>query len=379
MSLAQRGRSLDARAITPELPPPEFVGVTDGGQADPTTRLARFVMNPNPWSTWTMALDWQPPPYEPKPVIVAPVDIEGLPDDPTPRIDYSKWHWDPRILRPSEAGEAANENDPPEFPEPDFPPTGIAEVDDQIRKGILDRLREEWELERLDREVAQGKKHERNVAAARSKREEAVNLVSSEAAMALNDPNLLSKIMRLNAVISAARRLETFLEPELSLTEDTQRWDTELCILEASHFGEPSDNRHNQQNMTDRNRVLDMSLTGDDNETTGPSACTKCAGEVAPSDKFCPNCGNPVETLHVPVQTDDWEIDRSRIVELVTIGEGEFGEVKKGILDGSRDVAIKTAKKQVRAFLGEAGKMKKVCSHWITIPCITHSLLLVRI
>lgn len=368
VSLAQQECPLDRRMVTPAMPPPALGGVFDGGTLESSTSaVVSFVANPNPWSTWTMSLDWQPPTYDPKALVLMPVDTDALPDDPVPTVDHSQWQWDPSVLVVGTGVSADDADEYPEFPEPDFPRTNISAVDNQIRQGILDKLREQWDLERSDREVTQGKKHERSAAVARIKREDAVALVTAEATAALVDPDPLSQARRLNVVVAAARRLSVFLEPELSLTENIEQWDMELAQVEHKHFGGPLTGFgfRDGTGFSDRDKGVDSPAAGGDEgditATNSPTVCTKCGGEVPLNDKFCPNCGTPATTpLQTPVKTDEWEIDRARVKLLNTIGEGEFGEVKKGSLDGTVDVAIKTAKKQVRAFLAEAGKMKKV-------------------
>eukprot|EP00037_Helgoeca_nana_P010330 m.90716 g.90716 ORF g.90716 m.90716 type:complete len:672 (-) comp20141_c0_seq2:1078-3093(-) len=368
VSLAQQECPLDRRMVTPAMPPPALGGVFDGGTLESSTSaVVSFVANPNPWSTWTMSLDWQPPTYDPKALVLMPVDTDALPDDPVPTVDHSQWQWDPSVLVVGTGVSADDAEEYPEFPEPDFPRTNISAVDNQIRQGILDKLREQWDLERSDREVTQGKKHERSAAVARIKREDAVALVTAEATAALVDPDPLSQARRLNVVVAAARRLSVFLEPELSLTENIEQWDMELAQVEHKHFGGPLTGFgfRDGTGFSDRDKGVDSPAAGGDEgditATNSPTVCTKCGGEVPLNDKFCPNCGTPATTpLQTPVKTDEWEIDRARVKLLNTIGEGEFGEVKKGSLDGTVDVAIKTAKKQVRAFLAEAGKMKKL-------------------
>mmetsp|Transcript_8567 Transcript_8567/g.22085 ORF Transcript_8567/g.22085 Transcript_8567/m.22085 type:complete len:651 (-) Transcript_8567:1044-2996(-) len=374
VSQAQRKSAMDSQTIEPTMPPPTIPGITDGHDAVAAAGAAdasplSFVANPNPWSTWTMALDWPPPTYTPSALVLDSAKVAVKPVKPArTTIDYSQWRWDPRVLRADTQG-ADTVHDEPQFAEPDFPRTGIADVDDQIRQGILDRLREQWELERAERAASLDAQKQRLAAQARARREEAVMSVTTAAAAAQKDADAVSKIALLNAAVAAARRLEPFLEPELSLAETVARWDVELSEAEDACFGTATSELAAGGAAAAAAAVSERKPSGADDSGDGsgpaedrPTACGKCGGIVGVGDKFCPYCGHPVQQQQRSHPTDEWEIARSRIAfpSNKALGEGEFGEVKKGLLDDSTEVAVKTAKKQVRAFLAEAGKMKKL-------------------
>eukprot|EP00038_Savillea_parva_P003430 m.125676 g.125676 ORF g.125676 m.125676 type:complete len:682 (-) comp11174_c0_seq2:1096-3141(-) len=382
VSLVQQNLAVAASGVHPTMTPPLLAGVHHGNGGpggDSSVLPATFGANPNPWSAWTMALDWPPPSFNPPPVVfdkrlAAEMDTRPDPTPVAPTVDHAKWLWDaallqapPPAIETDAGGDDSNgaDDEVPVFAEPDFPRTGIPEVDDKIREGIMEKLRSEWELGRAERAANQGRQLERTAAIARARREDAVASVTTEANAALAETDPLAKVRRLNVAVAAARRLEPLLEPDLSLTSRVAEWDEELARVEAECFGQPGGDIGGDASVLVMESVSPggthtVVTTDGAGAATGPSTCANCSGEVAADDKFCPNCGTPVQAQKVAVKTDEWEIERSRIKVIKNIGAGEFGEVQYAVMDGKVEVAVKTAKKQVRAFLAEAGKMKKL-------------------
>ena len=80
---------------------------------------------------------------------------------------------------------------------------------------------------------------------------------------------------------------------------------------------------------------------------------TPCSGKSSGSDSFTTG-------------KTTWEIKRDRLKITYRLGAGYFGEVWKGVLDNTTEVAVKKLKSGTmsrEAFLNEAGTMAQLCHH----------------
>ena len=111
-------------------------------------------------------------------------------------------------------------------------------------------------------------------------------------------------------------------------------------------------------------KIIDSQLA-----VTAQRLCDSCGRCGKPIDAFCQFCGikytGPMAPLPevVVVKADSWELRRDNVQLLGVLGAGNFGEVRQGLLGGTKDVAIKTSKADkmsTKTFLEEAQKMKKL-------------------